>query len=81
MSPPKYPLQQVTNGLVQCCEEGKVSCMLVRCPGNELNLLPEAEEKEKDFLRSSHHQIFDRLQYVKTEGGGLVHFTITLLST
>ena len=42
MFPPKYPLQQVTNGFVQCCEEGKVSCMLICCPGNELNLLPEA---------------------------------------
>ena len=53
MSPPKYPLQQVTNGLVQCCEEGKVSCMLVRCPGNELNLLLEADEKGKDFHKDN----------------------------
>ena len=47
MSLPKYPLQQVTDGFVQCCEEGKVSCMLVRCPGNELHLLPETVREGK----------------------------------
>lgn len=31
--------------------------------------------------RLSHHPVFDRLQYTKNEGGGLVHFVMWIMST